>query len=150
MIRHIRDDELPGLLKLYEFLHPEDARQSRDNLAVQKVWKTILADSNLRYYVADVDDRLVSTCTLALIPNLTRGLRPYGLIENVVTDPGHRKRGFAKGVIDYALQEAWAANCYKVMLLTGRKGEETLRFYEKAGFESGVKTGFVAYHPGRK
>jgi hypothetical protein len=30
------------------------------------------------------------------------------------------------------------------MLLTGRKQEETLRFYERAGFQRGVKTGFVA------
>ena len=30
------------------------------------------------------------------------------------------------------------------MLLTGSKNESTLRFYEKTGFERGVKTGFVA------
>jgi hypothetical protein len=34
-------------------------------------------------------------------------------------------------------------NCYKVVLLTGRKEESTLRFYERAGFERGVKTGFI-------
>lgn len=35
----------------------------------------------------------------------------------------------------------------QVMLATGSRKEETLRFYEKAGFLRGVKTGFIAYPP---
>lgn len=31
------------------------------------------------------------------------------------------------------------------MLMTGRKDEWVLRFYEKAGFVRGEKTGFVKY-----
>lgn len=30
------------------------------------------------------------------------------------------------------------------MLLTGSRNEATLRFYEKAGFARGIKTGFLA------
>ena len=86
----------------------------------------------------------MSTCTLILVPNLTRGGRPYGLIENVVTHPDYRRRGLGTSVLKRALQAAWERNCYKVMLLTGSKNEATLRFYEKAGFARGVKTGFVA------
>jgi hypothetical protein len=43
-----------------------------------------------------------------------------------------------------ALADAWAARCYKVVLLTGRKDEATLRFYEAAGFDGNAKQAFVA------
>lgn len=147
--RRIKDTELPELLRLYAFLHPEDTAVDPNDHAVLRLWARILADGNLRYYVVEEEKKIVSTCTLTLIPNLTRGLRPYGLIENVVTDPNFRKKGFATAVLRYALDEAWQAGCYKVMLETGSKKEETLRFYEKAGFRRGVKTGFIAY-PGEK
>jgi hypothetical protein len=44
----------------------------------------------------------------------------------------------------YEHLHVWEDGCYKVMLLTGRQDEATLRFYEKVGFRRGVKTGFVA------
>jgi GNAT superfamily N-acetyltransferase len=90
---------------------------------------------------------LVSSCTLTIIPNLTRGARPYGLIENVITDQGYRGRGFGTRLLRHALQVAWDRDCYKVMLLTGHKDEGVFRFYEGAGFRRGVKTGFIAYPP---
>jgi len=143
--RRIRASELPELLRLYAFLHPEDPRVDPGAQAVQQRWTQILEDPNLRYFVTEESSRIVATCTLALIPNLTRGLRPYGLIENVVADPDFRRKGFATDVLRCALDEAWQAGCYKVMLQTGSKHEGTLRFYENAGFRRGVKTGFIAY-----
>jgi GNAT superfamily N-acetyltransferase len=81
---------------------------------------------------------------LAVILNLTRGARPYGLIEDVVTLPDFRCRGIGTRILHSALELAWEYDCYKVMMLAGRKDEATLSFYQKAGFEAGVKTGFVA------
>jgi GNAT superfamily N-acetyltransferase len=88
-------------------------------------------------------DIIVATCTLIVIPNLTRGGAPYALIENVVTDVQHRKRGYGKLILDAAKAAAWRHGCYKVMLLTGSKDPATLRFYEEVGFEQ-TKTGFQA------
>jgi hypothetical protein len=45
------------------------------------------------------------------------------------------------------LDEAWAADCYKVMLLTGRKDESTYRFYKQAGFDRHAKQAFLAKPP---
>ena len=78
---------------------------------------------------------------------MTRGARPYGIIENVVTHPDDRRQGIGTLVLNYALNLAWQQDCYKVMLLTSSKREETLHFYERAGFKRGVKTGFIALPP---
>jgi len=147
MIRRLDRDDLAGLLKLYGYLNPDDAPLDETDPAAQDQWRVILTNPTYRYYGAEIDGRLVSTCTMSIIPNLTRGLRPYALIENVVTDPDYRKQGHATRVLQFALTEAWDICCYKVLLLTGSKNEATLRFYENTGFRRNVKTGFVAYSP---
>jgi len=141
-IREIADAELSALLFLYAHLHPDGERLPPDEAA--PLWETLRRDPNQHHLGAYQDGSLVSACTLVVVPNLTRGGRPYGLIENVVTHPDYRRRGLGTAVLKHALQIAWERGCYKVMLLTGSKNESTLRFYEKAGFERGVKTGFVA------
>jgi len=142
-IRKIRKDELPSLLSLYRHLHPSDPELAVTT-DVEHLWRRIFSDSQSHYLVADVAGQIVSSCTLAIILNLTRGARPYGLVENVVTHPDFRRRGIGTRILQSALELAWEQDCYKVMLLTGRKDEATLRFYQQAGFEAGVKTGFVA------
>jgi GNAT superfamily N-acetyltransferase len=140
-IREVRSDELRSLLYLYEHLHASDVPLP-DDAVLEQVWADILSDPRMHCFVAELDGVLVGSCILAILPNLTRGARPYGLIENVVTHSGHRRKGFGTRLLRHALQFAWQRNCYKVMLLTGR--EDAHQFYEQAGFKRGIKTGFVA------
>jgi GNAT superfamily N-acetyltransferase len=143
LIRRLQSSDLSDLLALYEHLHDLDAPLP-DESVVQTVWSELMASPSHRYYGAFLDGRLVSSCTLTVVPNLTRGCRPYGVIENVVTHAGYRRRGYAKALLTKALADAWAVQCYKVMLLTGRKDEATFRFYEAAGFDRNAKQAFVA------
>lgn len=142
IIRGIREEELRALLDLYRDLHEHDAPLPSDD-ELRKVWQNICADPNLVYVVAEVQGQLVSSCTLAVVPNLTRGARPFGVIENVVTRRDCRCRGFATKVLRRATEIARTRRCYKVMLLTGSKRPQTLRFYEQTGFLRDVKTGFI-------
>jgi GNAT superfamily N-acetyltransferase len=141
-VREIRYEEVGKLLELYRFLHEEDPVLEENDL-LQKLWDDIYNDSSLYYLVLDDNDEIVSSSTLAIIKNLTRGAKPYGLIENVVTHPQYRKKGYGTSIINKAIEIAKENNCYKVMLLTGSKKEETLGFYEKIGFKKGIKTGFI-------
>lgn len=142
-VRLIRYDELDELLILYRQLHPEDPVEKGECL--KRTWSEICNDKNLFYLVIEEDGMIVSSCTLAIIKNLTRGLRPYGIIENVITHQDHRKKGFGTRVLHKAIEMAKERNCYKVMLMTGHKDEATLRFYANAGFAGDIKTGFIVY-----
>jgi GNAT superfamily N-acetyltransferase len=142
--RTVKPDELSALLDLYQHLHKTDLPLPDEN-TIQKVWDEIINDPKITLYVADLENKLVSSCILSIIPNLTRGASPYGVIENVVVHEDYRQRGIGKKLLKHALQTAWDNNCYKVMLLTGSKQEKVFRFYERAGFVRGVKTGFIAY-----
>lgn len=143
LIRHLELSDLDALLALYEHLHGSDAPLPERDV-VERVWRELSANPSYRYYGGFMGGALVSSCALTVIPNLTRGCRPYGVIENVVTHIGHRRRGYGRAILREALRDAWGSNCYKVMLLTGRKDEATFRFYESVGFDRDGKQAFIA------
>lgn len=53
--------------------------------------------------------------------------------------------GCATACLNYAKEIAEAAGCYKMMLLTGSKKEQTLDFYRKAGYNNTDKTAFIQW-----
>lgn len=146
-IRELSDSDLPALLDLYKHLHDSDLPRPAPQV-LAAVWDSIRNNEAIRYFGVFEDANLVSSCTIAIIPNLTRGCAPYGVIENVVTHKQHRGRGHGKAVLKAALDFAWSRHCYKVMLMTGRLDEGTFRFYEKAGFLRHEKQAFIA-KPGK-
>ncbi|HEX3043736.1 MAG TPA: GNAT family N-acetyltransferase [Bacillota bacterium] len=141
-VRLVKPHELEQLLALYRYLNPEDPLLTI-NPELEEHWQEIISDSAMHYLVIEEEGILISSCVLVIIKNLTRSARPYGLIENVVTHPDYRRKGYGTAVLKKAIEIAQALNCYKVMLMTGRKDESTLRFYEKAGFNRGEKTAFI-------
>ncbi len=141
-IRKLEFSDLSSLLELYTFLHASDDALP-EQLVIEELWHEIMASSRFSYFGIFEMDKLVASCTISVIPNLTRACRPYGLIENVVTHADFRKRGFAKALLSHCLAFAWHEGCYKVMLLTGRKDEATISFYENAGFNRHEKQAFI-------
>lgn len=80
--------------------------------------------------------------TLHILPNMTQGGRPYALIENVVTANAWRGQGLGRAVMAFAVEQAWAADAYKIMLLTGQDAGAR-GFYERVGFTADEKFGMT-------
>lgn len=143
MVREIKEDELNELLELYLHLHESAVPDVTEHL--KSTWKTIIEDKNHHIIVKIVDENIVSSCVCVVIPNLTRKIRPYAFIENVVTHADYRGKGYATECLNFAKEIACDMNCYKMMLLTGSKDEKTLDFYKKAGYNSTDKTAFIQW-----
>ncbi len=143
MIREARAEDLDKILELYLYLHEESIPGHDGHL--EKTWEQIINDPNHHLIVNEVDGKIVSSCVCVIIPNLSRNVRPYAFVENVVTHADYRKKGYAHECLDYAKQIAQSENCYKMMLLTGSKRPETLAFYEHAGYNSTDKTAFIQW-----
>lgn len=143
MVREVTKDDLYALLELYLFLHEQCIPEQNEHL--EKTWTQILQDKSHHLIVNEIDGKIVSSCVCVIIPNLTRNVRPYAFVENVVTHADYRKKGYARECLDYAKKIAQQENCYKIMLLTGTKKAETLHFYEEAGYNSSDKTAFIQW-----
>ena len=143
MIREAREEDLDELLQLYLFLHEDSIPEQ--NAHLKKTWNQIIEDPNHHLIVKEIDGQIVSSCVCVIIPNLTRNVRPYAFVENVVTHANHRGKGYASECLDFARKIAEQENCYKMMLLTGSKNPKTLHFYEKAGYNSSDKTAFIQW-----
>jgi GNAT superfamily N-acetyltransferase len=142
-VRELQAHELPQILALYEHLHRSDEPPPAPASAAA-VWAEAMSNPRCRYFGGFEGKELLSSCTIMVIPNLTRGCRPYALIENVVTHRQHRNKGWGTAVLHQALGFAWEQGCYKVMLLTGSMEESVFQFYEGAGFSRHGKQAFVA------
>ena len=143
MVREAVKKDLYELLNLYLFLHEKDIPENSSRL--ENTWNTIIEDENHHIIVNEINGKILSSCVCVIIPNLTRDVRPYAFIENVVTNEEYRGKGYATECLDYAKEIAIKNNCYKMMLLTGTKKESTLNFYKNAGYNSEDKTAFIQW-----
>lgn len=142
-IRPLTDHDLPALLRLYAQLHPDDA--PADDFTIMSAWRKIQQNDLIKVLGLFENQKLVSSCVLNIIPNLTRGARPYALIENVITHRDSRRRGFGRAVLERAVDIARSIGCYKIMLMTSSKDEAVHGFYQSCAFSSEDKTAYNMY-----
>ena len=134
-IRKANINDAESLKTLYfEYLtmYPPKEEQNMDDW--RKIIKKMEESENMYLLVAEEDGNAVSSVCMVIVDNLTHNLRPYAVIENVVTHGAYQKRGFASALLQEAISIAKASNCYKVFLETGSNKESTLNFYRNNGF----------------
>lgn len=135
-VRPLTAADWPDAQTLYQALTEGGA------LADRAMFETVLAHPGTTIHGKEQDGRIIAMVTLHILPNLTYGGRPYGLIENVVTATGVRGQGVGRQVMEHVADTARAAGCYKLMLLTGR-GRAAKGFYETVGFTADEKWGMI-------
>ncbi|MFB9687403.1 GNAT family N-acetyltransferase [Amycolatopsis plumensis] len=126
--------DVPALLALFRELHPDDPPPTAP--ATTAAWRAIAAQSGRAILVAESGGAVIGTVDCATLPNLTRGARPFMLVENVVVAARHRRSGVGAALMEAAFAAARQAHCYKVQLLSRASREAAHAFYESLGFRA--------------
>ncbi len=132
-VRAAVEPDITRILELYEELTGERHDLTRHETG--PVFAEISAMPGHELLVAEEDGVVVGTMVLLIVPNFSHGALPWAIVENMVVDPAHRRRGIGRLLTEYAIARAREAGCYKVQLLSNVKRGESHRFYKALGFK---------------
>lgn len=135
IIRKAKNTDANDLKVLYfDYLTHFPPKEEQDMNLWQNLLDKFEQDENMHLLVMEEDGKAVSSIQMAIIESLTHNVRPFAVIENIVTHEAYRNRGYASALLEKASEIARERGCYKVFLETGSNKESTLNFYRKNGF----------------
>jgi len=125
-IRPAQPTDKDALMRLYHILssHYEDKPKALDEA---------LSVTNTFIFVGELERNIVATATLSIRGVPSAGL--VGYIDDVVTGPEFRGRGFGHSLIEYCLNQAREKNCIRAELTSRQSRETANRLYLKMGFK---------------
>ena len=139
-IREAAGNDAQALKVLYfEYLTAHPPKEEQDMALWSKRLDQFAQDENMYLLVAEENGKVVSSVQMAIVESLTHNVRPFAVIENVVTHADYRNQGYASALLERASQIARERRCYKIFLETGSNKESTLNFYRSNGFEIDTK-----------
>jgi len=133
MIREADERDLQDILTLYK--QPDMDGDCLELEKAKSIFRKIKSYPNYGVYVAQIDEKVVGTFTLAILDNLVHMGSNTGIVESVVVSADYQGQGIGKAMMVYAMDLCRKKKCYKVSLSSGLKRTEAHGFYENLGFK---------------
>ena len=145
IIRKATEADIPRLLELYRQLsfQPDEYRKAPE-AACREIFKRMGKVPGYELLVAEEDGEVLGTTVLAVLPGFAHGTSPFAVVEYVVVDEKCRSRGIGRQLMEYVIERAREAGCYKIMLTSDLRRERAHNFYRSIGFEASAH-GFRLY-----
>jgi len=144
MIRQAEAKDVSAIAHLYHQLVRPIAPEVKVHLRPDRI-EQIRADPQNFLFLLETNDRICGTVFFTFCPDPMHGHQPYALLEHFVIEESEQGKGYGKMLMQYVEHFCVEADCSKIMLLSNSRRSEAHRFFEKQGFSSEVKKGFVKY-----
>jgi GNAT superfamily N-acetyltransferase len=143
-VRSAEERDLPRILVLLGLMHGTSHPEGAVDERLVRTFHSIINQPGRHLVVAEFRGEVVGTADLLIAENLSRGGTPWSMVENVVVDPRHRRRGIARSMMVHLTALAEGAGCYKIQLISHVRREAAHQLYEGLGFDAPVR-GFRRY-----
>nr|WP_243414882.1 GNAT family N-acetyltransferase [Sporosalibacterium faouarense] len=141
VIEKINESDLDSLSALYRQLGGKESNKEE----IEKVFHLI--DSNPDYYLLGIknETKLVGSAFAIICNDLYYQCKPFMVIENVIVDEKHQRRGYGTILFEKIEQIAKKHKCYFIMLLSNKKRNSSHKFYRKLGYIGDESIAFKKY-----
>jgi len=147
-VRLATQDDVTRILELYRELaittSQAELGQSPSPADCRRVFEEISAAPGHALLVAEYQGEVVGTMVLLIVPNLSHGVLPWAMVENLVIDRRYQRRGLGRLLMEHAIARAKEAGCYRLALSSDKRRREAHRFYHSLGFQPSAH-GFRLY-----
>lgn len=133
-IREAKKEDLPSVLKVYG-QQDMDAGNLLTLEEAEKIYSAFQQYPSYRIYVAVEGEKIVGTFALLIMHNLAHLGKKSALVEDVGVLPEFQGHGVGKLMMQFAMEEAKAHRCYKLVLSSNAKRERAHQFYDSLGFD---------------
>ena len=131
MVRRAESSDADAVLALMAGLgRPEVAGDPR---AQADVFRAHLESQEAEVFVAELDGTVAGAVSLVFRPRLN-WLSPEAWIPDLYVDPGFRRRGAARALLDACVEAAREHGCHRLILESGNERAEAHQLYEAYGF----------------
>lgn len=132
-IRPATEADLPAVLGLYAQPGMDDGAMLPLNEA-KALFARFARYPDYVLYVAEHAGAVVGTFALLVMDNLGHMGAPSAIVEDVVVDPDRQGLGIGAQMMRFAMAQAAAKGCYKLVLSSNAKRVRAHEFYENLGF----------------
>jgi GNAT superfamily N-acetyltransferase len=134
-IRPAAEPDLPAIVAMLADDPLGATRESPDNLdPYRRALERLSCDPNQYLVVAVLEERIVGTLQLTIVPGLSRRGAIRSIIEAVRIHADERGGGLGTQLIQWAVEESRRQNCQVVQLTSDATRVDAHRFYERLGF----------------
>ena len=134
---------------------------ARDAAAIGSLYRQLVSNPDVRVspghidalaaseshfvFVAELEGAVRGTALLSLCADVMFNRQPFAVVENVIVDQGARSLGIGTALMRAIEAQCKASECSKIMLLSAAQRADAHQFFEREGYVSSAKVGFVKY-----
>ncbi|MCX7858254.1 MAG: GNAT family N-acetyltransferase [Deltaproteobacteria bacterium] len=132
-IREANPQDIHEILSLYASINDEG--ETIDINEALSLFEKMKSYPYHKVFVVEKNERVLATFALTIIDYMAHGGKKVGILEDLVVEERHRRKGIGTEILKFAISECRKNGCYKLALSSNLRREKAHRFYEKNGFK---------------
>ena len=137
-IRKLKEEDIDDIAELYTLFWGDKMNLSK----MKEKFTQISHNESYIFLVAEKDNKVLGTIQGVICEELYGDCIPFLVMDNFVVDKTFQGNGIGGELLNELMRIGRQKNCSQIFFITETDRKDTVKFYEKMGFDSISHKGF--------